>query len=176
MLGRRVLKPPFQRITILGNAGSGKSTAARELADKLGLPVVHLDRLYWGPAWTKVGTEAFRERIRSALVGDNWVCEGNYYRQSFDLRLPRSDLIIWMRTPTSLCLFRAIKRSMLNHPRPDLPCDCIERLDAEFLSFLQYIYKFDRVSRPAIEAERLAIAPNVPVIEARNRKDYLSMA
>jgi adenylate kinase family enzyme len=49
----------MKRIAIIGSGGSGKSTLARNLGDVLGLPVYHLDNLYWQPAWPRpVGTVA----------------------------------------------------------------------------------------------------------------------
>lgn len=38
-----------KRILILGCGGAGKSTLARRLGAATGLPVVHLDGLYWQP-------------------------------------------------------------------------------------------------------------------------------
>ena len=84
----------MQRIVILGNAGSGKSTLARDLGRRLNLSVVHLDRLFWEPNWVEADNEVFRARVRQAIASDRWVCEGNYARRTFDLRLPRADLII----------------------------------------------------------------------------------
>lgn len=66
----------MQRIVILGNAGSGKSTLARELGRRLQLPVVHLDRLFWEPGWVEADNEVFRSRVRQAVCGDAWICEG----------------------------------------------------------------------------------------------------
>ena len=66
----------MQRIVILGNAGSGKSTLAREVGKYLHLPVVHLDKLFWGPGWSKPQNEVFRARVGEALSGDGWVCGG----------------------------------------------------------------------------------------------------
>ena len=42
-----------KRILILGCGGAGKSTLARRLGAATGLPVVHLDGLYWQPGWLK---------------------------------------------------------------------------------------------------------------------------
>jgi adenylate kinase family enzyme len=160
----------MQRIVVLGNAGSGKSTLARELGERLDLPVVHLDRLFWEPGWSKPQNEAFRTRVSEAVSGDGWVCEGNYYRQTFDLRLPRADLVVWLNTPRATCLRRVVLRSALNRPRPDLPTGCSERLDAQFLSFLRYIWNFDRDTRPSIEEERLTRGPLVPMVGLRGTR------
>lgn len=161
----------MQRIVILGNSGSGKSTLAREIGRRLNLPVVHLDRLFWEPDWVEPDNEVFRARVRHAIAADAWVCEGNYARRTFDLRLSRADLIIWLDTPRTTCLRRVILRSVLNRPRPDLPAGCTERLDKAFLQFLNYVWHFDRVNRPGIEAARLAIGPGIPVIRLGNARE-----
>ncbi|WP_166220591.1 AAA family ATPase [Pseudomonas atagonensis] len=160
----------MQRIVILGNSGSGKSTLARDIGRLLALPVVHLDPLFWEPGWIEPDNEAFRERVRQAIAGDAWVCEGNYSRRTFDLRLPRADLIIWLDTPRLTCLHRVILRSALNRPRADLPAGCTERLDKGFLVLLKYVWNHHRANRPAIEALRLVTAPEVPVIHLRGAR------
>ena len=66
----------MQRIVILGNAGSGKSTLARAMGKRLGVPVVHLDTLFWEPGWVEPDAEQFRQRVGEAIAGDSWVCEG----------------------------------------------------------------------------------------------------
>lgn len=160
-----------ERIVILGNAGSGKSTLARKLGQNLGLPVVHLDRLFWGPDWTKLDPVAFRKNVATAVKGPKWVCEGNYHRRTFDLRLPRADLVIWMDTPRLVCVKRVLIRSWNNAPRPDLPDGCQEKLDREFLTFLRYVWNFDSASRPAIEAERCSKGAEVPVVHLKGKRE-----
>ncbi|MEC4560182.1 AAA family ATPase [Pseudomonas inefficax] len=160
----------MQRIVILGNAGSGKSTLARQIGARLGVSVVHLDMLFWEAGWVEPDAETFRTRVRDAVAGEAWVCEGNYARRTFDLRLPRADLVIWLDTPRLTCLKRVILRSVLNKPRPDLPTGCTERLDREFLTFLKFVWTFDRGYRPGIEASRQAIGPQVPVVHLRGER------
>ncbi|MHC8286122.1 P-loop NTPase family protein [Pseudomonas sp. XS1P51] len=157
----------MQRIVILGNAGSGKSTLARILGKRLSLSVVHLDTLFWEPRWVEPDAEQFRERVREAIASDAWICEGNYARRTFDLRLPRADLIIWLDTPRFICLTRVIMRSVMNRPRPDLAAGCTEKLDRAFLTFLNFVWNFDRGYRPGIEAVRLAIGPQIPTAHLR---------
>ncbi|WDH25566.1 AAA family ATPase [Pseudomonas chlororaphis] len=160
----------MQRIVILGNAGSGKSTLARALGKRRNLPVVHLDTLFWEPGWVEPDAEQFRERVRAALAPAAWVCEGNYARRTFDLRLPRADLIIWLDTPRLTCFTRVIIRSVMNRPRPDLATGCTEKLDRAFLTFLRFVWTFDRDYRPGIEAVRLAIGPQIPTLHLRGSR------
>lgn len=41
----------MKRILIIGNAGSGKTTFAKALAEKTHLPLIHLDKLFWCGEW-----------------------------------------------------------------------------------------------------------------------------
>lgn len=164
----------MQRIVILGNAGSGKSTLARRIGGALDLPVVHLDLLFWGARWTEPDPEVFRRRVASAVSADRWVCEGNYSLRTFDLRLPRADVVIWLDTPRSICLQRVLRRRASGRTRTDLPPGCVERLDAQFLTFLGYVWSFDRVTRPGIEAQRLVHGARVPTVHLRGRRQIES--
>lgn len=158
-------------------AGSGKSTFSRMLGERLSLPVIHLDKLYWGPKWSKPALGDFRQRVEVALSGPGWICEGNSHRQTFDLRLPHADLVIWMDTARTVCLKRVAIRSLLNRPRADLPVGCSEHIDAEFFSFLRYVWNFDGEDRPKIESERLLHGPHVPIIQLNGRSsiaDFMS--
>lgn len=154
----------MQRIVILGNAGSGKSTLARALGKRLDLPVVHLDTLFWEPGWVEPDAEQFRLRVSEVIAMDAWICEGNYARRTFDLRLPRAELVIWLDTPRLTCFTRVIMRSLMNHPRSDLPAGCTEKLDRAFLTFLNFVWTFDRDYRPGIDAVRQAIGPQIPTV------------
>ena len=161
----------MRRIVILGNAGSGKSTLARRLGERLGLPVVHLDALFWQPGWVEPDNEGFRDRVCAALAGGAWVSDGNYVRRTFDLRLPSADLVIWLDTPRPLCLWRVIARTVQGGRRRDLAEGCEERIDAQYLEFLRYTWDYDRKYRPRIEAARAAMAPGAPVVHLRNRRE-----
>ncbi|WP_374440868.1 hypothetical protein [Stella sp.] len=157
-----------QRIVILGRSGSGKSTLARRLGAELDLPVVHLDRLFWQPGWVEADRETFRARVTEALAGDRWITDGNF-SNSFDLRLPRAELVVWFEVPRLVCIRRVLGRVWRHYgrARPDLAPGCPERLDWEFL---RYIWNFDRDTRPKIMAglaEHRAAARVVVVDGAR---------
>lgn len=168
---------PPNRIVILGNAGSGKSTLARALGERLSFPVIHLDRLFWQPNWKEPEPEQFRCRVAEALSGSNWICEGNYPRRTFDLRLPRADLVIWLETSRITCMHRVIARNLRGGQRPDLAIGCSEKLNREFVVFLRYVWTFDRDYRRKIENQRLLYGPQVPVLHLKGKsqiRDFLT--
>ena len=108
--------PVPKRILILGPNGSGKSTLARRIGERLGIPVVHLDAIYWNPGWVPTEVGRFRERMAEAAGCDTWVMEGNY-TSHLDLRLPRADAVIWLDLPRYVYFPRAIWRSIRNYGR-----------------------------------------------------------
>ncbi|MEO3779973.1 AAA family ATPase [Micromonospora sp. B11E3] len=159
----------MQRVLIVGSAGAGKSTLAREVARRLGLPVVHLDRHYWRPGWTVPDETRWRETVAALAAAPAWVLDGNY-GTTLDLRLPRADLLVLVDLPWPLCLARVVRRRWDPRAagRADLPAGCPERLD---LDFLGYVRRYPRVSRPRVFAARAAHAPELPLVRLRSRAE-----
>ena len=75
------------RIAVIGTSGSGKTTVARELARRHGVPYVELDALNHGPGWTETPDEEFQRRVAAVTDGSGWVVDGNYERKLGDLVL-----------------------------------------------------------------------------------------
>lgn len=126
---------------VAGCSGSGKSTFARELADLSGLPLIHLDQEYWQAGWVEPSKEKWRKTISQLVTRDRWVMDGNY-SGTWDLRLPRADLVIYLRYPLWLILYRATKR-VLRHRgevRPDMAPGCPEQFNWEFYHFIIRCY------------------------------------
>lgn len=157
----------MQRIAIIGCSGTGKTTLARRLGERLGLPVVHMDALYWEAGWTEPDTAAFRARVTEALSGGRWVSDGNYMTKTTDLRLAVADLIVWLDQPRWLCLCRITWRALKGwgRTRPDLGPDCPEHIDGELHA---YVWNFDKRSRPRIEAALKAI--DAPLVRLKGDK------
>jgi adenylate kinase family enzyme len=142
------------RIILLGGAGGGKTTLARRLGQRTGAAVVVLDEI-WQGHWTADDVPAFRALVEKTHAGEAWISDGNFALATFDLRLPRADLVVWLDRPRLPAAWRAIARTLRpgeTHRFADLP------------KVLRFIRDFDRVNRPRIEAARLKHGPEVPVV------------
>ena len=84
------------RIAVVGTTCAGKTTVAKRLAERQGVPHVELDALHWGPGWSEPRAEEFRERVREALAGDAWVADGAYHGKLGDLVVKRAELVVWL--------------------------------------------------------------------------------
>jgi adenylate kinase family enzyme len=140
----------MRRVVILGCSGSGKSTFARAMGERLGLPVVHLDALFWRPGWVEPDKDEFRAKVAAAVEGDAWITDGNYVGRTFELRLPRADAVIFLDQPRWLCLWRIFKRSWTDRRkrRADLAEGCYENISWDFTL---WVWTFEKKSRPRIE-------------------------
>ena len=101
----------MQRINVVGTSCSGKTRLARELARRLELPHVELDALFWGPDWTAVPADRFRERVEDATSRERWVMDGGYSPVR-DLIWSRADTIVWLDYPMPTVLRRWARRTV----------------------------------------------------------------
>jgi adenylate kinase family enzyme len=147
------------RVMVVGQPGSGKSTFARALSARTGLPLVHLDRLHWGPGWVERPQEERLHLMRAAEAGERWIIEGNY-ASTWEGRAARADLLVWLDRPVGLRLRRVTLRLArhLGRSRPDLPEGCPERIGRNTLDFYHYIWATRRSGRESI-ARLAATAP-----------------
>ncbi len=159
----------MKRIAIIGSPGAGKSTLARQLGEISGLPVFHLDRLFWKPGWIQ-SPKPLWIALQSALVAqDSWIIDGNY-GATLQIRLAAADTAIFLDFPRYLCLGQAVKRAWQYRGtiRPDMAPGCPEKIDREFL---RYIWRFPAYERPNILSQlRLASEQGTSVIQLTGRQ------
>jgi adenylate kinase family enzyme len=163
-----------RRIAVIGRAGSGKSTAAVALGRAFGLPVVHLDRLYWTSDWQPVPTDRFEAAHRAAVAAETWVIDGGYTSPTFGDRIRRSDLVVITEAPLVVCLYRVIRRTIRHRRRPR--ADGPEGADERFsLSFLIWIVGWHR-NHPDLREEVLALDPTARIEVVRGVGDLERIA
>lgn len=125
----------MRKVVIIGPAGAGKSTLARELGAILHMDVFHLDRYFWQPGWKERPKDARVEKLQELVQQDRWIIEGAYFSTS-DIRLQSCDTVIVLDMPLYLCFWRVLVRRFSKQLRPDLPDGCKERLSIRYMAKL----------------------------------------
>lgn len=92
---------------IIGNSGSGKTWLAKRLSAQGGVPVIHLDELFWQPG----GFNVRRPQVEvAALIDDglsrkSWIAEG-VFGDLVSHFLPFAQVLIWLDLPWPVCQLR----------------------------------------------------------------------
>ena len=135
----------MERAIVIGCPGGGKSTFARALAEKTGLPIHHLDMMYWNADKTQAERELFLARLAAAMETPRWIIDGNFF-STMEARLEKCDTVFFLDYAREVCLDGVEAR--MGKPRPDMPWIETE-WDGEFK---QYIEDFAEKNRPKILA------------------------
>ena len=107
-----------KKIIILGCPGSGKSTLARKLHDKTGIPLFHLDSLWWKEDRTHISRELFDRKLETVLRSEEWIIDGDYSR-TYETRFAHCDTIVFLDYDEEECLKGIAER--IGRKRPDIP-------------------------------------------------------
>jgi adenylate kinase family enzyme len=139
----------MKKVLVIGSSGAGKSTFSRRLSEKTGLPLVHLDKLYWLPDWVEIDKDEWKKVVAKTLEGDSWIIDGNY-SGTLPMRLEKCDAVIFLDMPRVLCVYRILKRVVAYQKgkRPDMADGCDEKFDWQFL---KWVWNFPERSKPRIE-------------------------
>ncbi len=156
---------------MIGTGGSGKTTVARRLARRTGLPLIHLDAHYWRPGWQPTPADEWRAQVQTFISRDTWIMDGNY-GGTLDLRLEACDTVVFLDLPRLVCLWRVLRRQVqhFRQVRPELAPGCRERLSWEFLAWI-WTYpsrrRGDTLRRLAVldQRKRVAILRSSAAIE-----------
>jgi len=156
----------MKRVLVIGSGGSGKSTFARRLGERLKLEVIHLDQLYWHPGWVETPKDEWRRQVEELCGREAWVMDGNY-SGTLDVRLAACDTVVFLDQPRAVCMWRVLKRALMyrNSPRPDMAAGCREKID---LKFLQWVWTYPSRRRPKLLARLDEIAGDKRVIHLRS--------
>lgn len=150
----------MERIMIIGCGGSGKSTLARKLGAVTGLPVVHLDQIYWRPGnWEHLSHEDFDKELAEELNKPRWIMDGNFNR-TMEQRLEFCDTVIYLDFSRITCLMGLCKRVLTNYgkARQDMAPGCKEKFDPEFVRWIWNFNKNYREKYLAMLAQRTELS------------------
>ena len=136
------------KVCVVGNTASGKSHLAGLVGERFGLPITHLDAIYWRSDWSHATTEEFLAAQRDLISGQKWVLDGCFSEFGLESRFQAADAILFLDMPSWSCLRRAVSRRGDN--RTDTPAD--DRLLPLGLGllFLVEIIVFKLVERPRV--------------------------
>lgn len=103
----------MQRVSIVGNCASGKSTLARRLSDECGLPRIELDAIHHLPEWTPIDADDFLAEAERLAAADRWVVDGNY--SAVVVNGPfwrRADTVVWIALPRRQIMRQVVSRTV----------------------------------------------------------------
>ena len=153
-----------ERIVVLGCGGSGKTVVANRLADRLGLPVAHLDALYYDSEWRPVDAEEFAARLRTAVQGPRWILDGNY-AATMPPRLRAADTVVFLDLPGWVCLWSLIKRRM-RYRGGQHPDGVFDRLT---MGFARYVLAYRKSMAPRVRSLIAEHAKHANILVFTNR-------
>lgn len=161
----------MERILIIGGNGCGKTTLSNKLANKLSLPLIHLDALYWNDNWKPVSDEEFDRLLMSELVQPRWIIDGNISR-TIPLRLQYCDAVIFMDFSRIRCLTGVVGRFVKNYgkSRTDMGGNCLEKLNAEKIRFIKGVWTHHKETRRRFY-DMMGEADDVKIVILKNRRE-----
>jgi len=153
-----------QRILVTGNAGSGKTWVATQLAARMGMPAIGLDLIVWRPGWLRTPIAERHQQESAIAAAPAWIVDG----VSLSI-LDAADTVVFLDYSRPICCWRALRRNVryLFHSRPGLPENCPEIRIVGTL--LKIIWRFPHRIRPKI-LEACA-GREKRLIHIRNNKD-----
>ena len=158
----------MERIMIIGCGGAGKSTLARQLGEITGLPVVHLDQIWWKPGnWQHLEREEFDRLLKEEVEKPRWILDGNFNR-TMETRLEFCDTVIYLDFSRWICLLSWMKRVITNWgtARADMAEGCAEWFDPEMAG---WIWNFNSTHRENY-CRMLNEAEGIETIVLKNRR------
>lgn len=158
------------RVLVIGCSGGGKSTFSQKIAALFGLEYQSIDRdVRWLPGWKERDRQEQRTIIKALVERDRWVMDGSG-ASTFDLRLPDTDLICWIRVPRRVALLGVARRVWRYHGsvRSDMAPGCPEPFPN--MDFLSYIWNFEKKYVPVFVHSIDLCGPNVPVVMLRSHR------
>ena len=89
----------MKKVAVFGNAGGGKSTLSKRLAELTGLPLVVLDLLQYKTGGVEVPEEEYQAIHQEILQQDKWIIDGYGSLHTVWERLEVADTLVYVDLP-----------------------------------------------------------------------------
>jgi len=159
------------RIAIIGNAGGGKSTLARQLHARLNLPLHAVDRIQWRPGWQPSPADEVADVHATWINSPRWIIDGWGDWPLIEARFARADTIIFVDFPLWRHTWWAIKRQFfcLFRPRIDGPAGC--PMIPKTWALMKMMRHIDLHALPRLRSLLVSSAPQVRIHRLRRPCD-----
>lgn len=125
----------MNKVLIIGSPGAGKSTFAKQLAKIAGLPLFHLDMIWFHRDGNMEEREIFDKKLQEILEMDKWIIDG-YYPRTLEHRLKYADTVFFFDLPEEVCLEGAKQRiGRIRDDNPIYETELNESLKERIMTF-----------------------------------------
>lgn len=108
----------MKKVAIFGNAGGGKSTLSKRLAEMTGLPLYSLDKIKYQADGTEVPHEDYQRLHQEIVATDRWLMDGFGSIDTLWPRLEQADTLIFIDLPLFVHFWWVTKRLITGYFRP----------------------------------------------------------
>jgi adenylate kinase family enzyme len=157
----------MERIAIVGCGGSGKTELARRLAERLDLPLTHLDAVYYDDTWNPLPPDVFAAAQERLVAQPRWVIDGNY-ASTLPIRLAAADTVVVLDLPARTCLWGIGRRQWRHGSGQHSASGVYNRING---SFVRYVLGYRRTMLPRVQQLIAVHASTADVKVLRNRSE-----